>query len=214
MPEGSDLIERAAGGDRLAQSEVDIAVDAAVNRGDFAAVDEFLRPLAEEARRSEPAMEFLLGLLDNHRIVRSTVAKHVTDEQLIEEASQDALLSIAQHIHQYEGRSRFTTWVFPIAANAGRMATRGQSRRPDAGARSQLPEIDPSLRRMSSVIVSADQIRQAVSSLPDHYRQPFELREYGGRSYSEIAEDLGLTVGTVKSRIARAREHVAEQLLR
>ena len=72
--------------------------------------------------------------------------------------------------------------------------------------------IDPGLRRMSSVVVTRDQIMQMLEELPEHYRAPFELREFGGRSYGEIAEQLDLTTGTVKSRIARAREALAARL--
>ncbi len=65
---------------------------------------------------------------------------------------------------------------------------------------------------MSSLVVSRDQIRQLVAELPDHHRLPLELREYEGRSYAEIAERLDLSVGTVKSRISRAREELARRL--
>jgi RNA polymerase sigma factor (sigma-70 family) len=206
------LLARAIAGDRQAQAAIDIEVDAAVARRDFAAVDEVLRPLAVAARDDQTALEFLLGLLDNHGIVVATVAKHVRDERIREEACQDALWSIAKNIGQYEGRSRFTSWVYPIAANAGRMATRSASRRPqDSGA--PVPELDPSLRRMSSVIVSRDAVREAVSSLPEHYRIPFELREYDGHSYEAIAVQLDVSIGTVKSRLSRAREDLSRKLL-
>ncbi len=206
------ILARAKSGDRQAQANLDIFVDSAVARRDFAAVDEVLRPLAVAARDSRPALEFLLGLLDNHGIIVATVAKHVRDEVYREEACQDALWSIAKNIDQYEGRSRFTSWVYPIAANAGRMATRSASRRPqNAGA--DVPELDPSLRRMSSVIVSRDAIRDAVAGLPDHYRVPFELREYDGYSYESIAVELDVSIGTVKSRLSRAREDLSHKLL-
>lgn len=207
------LIDRCLRGDRAATGQLDLDIDGAVARRDFGEVDRYLRPLASASARGTPgALELLLGLLDNHNIVRSTVAKHVRDPDLLDEACQDALISIARNIDQYEGRARFTTWVYPIAANAGRMVTRSAGRRREDLMGSQFPSIDPSLRRMSSVVVSQAQIRDLVAGLPEHYRAPFELREYGGRSYAEIADELDITVGTVKSRIGRAREQLARSL--
>ena len=206
------VAQRAVAGDRAAQAAVDMAVDAAVTAGDYAEVDRWLRPIAAQARTDPQALELLLGLIDGNGIVRRTAARHVADDHLLDEACQDALVSIARHIGSFEGRSRVTTWIHPIASNAGRMATRAVGRRPDTVAAAALPDIDPGLRRMSSLVVSRDQIRQLVSELPEHQRVPLQLREYEGRSYGEIAEELDVSIGTVKSRISRAREELARRL--
>lgn len=206
------LIARAVAGDTAAADAVDLAVDAAVARRDFAVVDAHLRPLAEAAAAgSERALGLLLGLLDDHGLVRGTVAKHLRDPDLIDDACQDALFSVARNIDSYEGRARVTSWVYPIAANAARMITRSRARRPEE-LHADLPAVPASMRRMSSILVDRARIVEAFATLEDHYRAPLELRELEGLSYQEIAERLDLSVGTVKSRISRAREHLARLL--
>ncbi len=131
------VVARAVAGDRAAQASIDVAVDAAVTAGDYGEVDRWLRPIAAAAGTEPEALELLLGLVDGNGIVRRTASRHIADDHLLDEACQDALVSIARHIGSFEGRSRVTTWIHPIATNAARMATR--DRRPAARRRHRPP---------------------------------------------------------------------------
>ncbi|MEE9415904.1 MAG: RNA polymerase sigma factor, partial [Acidimicrobiales bacterium] len=190
-----------------------LAIDRAVASSAYDEVDQFLAPIAAAASEGDQtALGLLIGLLDSSGIVRSTVAKYVHDNDLVDDACQDALIGVSRGIVRFEGRSRVTTWVHTIAANAARGALRKEGRHGDTSPDDELPETDIGLRRMSSIVVTRDVIRAAMAELPDGLRVPLELREFDDLSYADIGERLELEPGTVKSRISRARQQLATQL--
>jgi RNA polymerase sigma-70 factor, ECF subfamily len=119
----------------------------------------------------------------------------------------------------FDGRSSFGTWAYRIATNAALDELRKRKRRPalhavresDSGEIQFEPIDDMSQRRIDSV---ADRlaIDEALSDLPEDFRSAVVLRDVGDLDYAEIAEVLDIPVGTVKSRIARGRKLLADQL--
>ena len=119
---------------------------------------------------------------------------------------------------------RFSTWVFRLTYNtcldALRRRQRGQvlslTREDDGDGERQAEVLDPSPGPEEALLKKerAEILRREMEKLSEKLRAPLVMRELGGCSYEEIANALGISVGTVKSRIARARENLAEALVR
>jgi RNA polymerase sigma-70 factor (ECF subfamily) len=127
-----------------------------------------------------------------------------------EEATQDALLLVATKINTFAGRSRFTTWLYAVAANSARGTYRSLKRRAAERAVAELPtNADP---RTTSVIAGSrldllDALDVLAADRPELV-EPLVLRDVQQLDYNEIAGLLELPVGTVKSRIHAARQTV------
>jgi RNA polymerase sigma-70 factor (ECF subfamily) len=136
-----------------------------------------------------------------------------------DDATQEALIKIVRNLPKFDGRSSFGTWAYRIATNAALDELRKRKRRPalhavrddDSGEINIEPVDDMSERRISSV---ADRLAldAALESLPEDFRTAVVLRDVGDLDYAEIADVLELPVGTVKSRIARGRRMLADEL--
>lgn len=132
-----------------------------------------------------------------------------------DDATQEALLSIVRKISSFKGDSKFSTWAYRIATNACLDLIRKRNRRPrlsfsEATESSYSPE--RSRRSMEDQISDRLLIEEALHSLPDEFRIPLILRDQTGMSYKEVANVLSLPEGTVKSRIARARERLKVEI--
>lgn len=120
---------------------------------------------------------------------------------------QEALLAIVRGLPRFDGRSTFRTWSYRVATNACLDELRRRKRRPVAvdeipEATSDDPELDERLAdRMS--------IDGALGQLAEEFRVPIVLRDVAGMDYAEIAATLDIPPGTVRSRIARGRRHLA-----
>lgn len=139
------------------------------------------------------------------------VALSVTGNQHdAEDALQNALTAIWKNIDRFEPRARFSTWAYRIAANAALQVvrTRRETLDPDAG----LEEASTD-SAVDSQVTSAMVVRAALARLPEDFRQALVLREYGGLSYQEIAEQQSIPVQTVKSRINRGRTQLRAALV-
>ncbi|MGL4178731.1 MAG: RNA polymerase sigma factor [Dermatophilaceae bacterium] len=158
----------------------------------------------------DTALALLLRLVDHHRISRSAIRRLLIDEHDIADAEQATLALVAARIDQFEGRARFTTWLYQVAYNEARMLIRGQSRQRT----SPVAEPEPTgfMTRLSSLVVKREVIEQALNDLPEQQRVVIVLREQEGLSYDEIAEALEVPVGTVRSRLNRARAALAGAL--
>jgi RNA polymerase sigma-70 factor (ECF subfamily) len=131
-----------------------------------------------------------------------------------EEAAQDALLLVSTRIHTFAGRSRFTTWLHAVAANSARSTYRSLKRRSAELPTEELPTAaDP---RTTSVIAGSRlDFLEALETLGvDHPAlvEPLLLRDIQELEYADIADLLGIPVGTVKSRIHSARQIVQPML--
>lgn len=152
----------------------------------------------------------------NQRVYR--LALRITrNHQDAEDARQETFLKAYRHLDQFEGRSRFTTWISRIAINEGLMnlRKRNDSRRvplddvaetsieSDALLQVRRPIEDPEVSFTRRQLRGA--LNAAISSLRPLYRDVFVLRTVDELSTSETAKALGLTVSTVKTRLRRAR---------
>ncbi|MDQ4058708.1 MAG: sigma-70 family RNA polymerase sigma factor [Actinomycetota bacterium] len=124
-----------------------------------------------------------------------------------DDATQDAFVRAYRFIHRYRGDSKFSTWLFSIARNCALdEIRRNQRRRRVTDLVEAQPEREP-LRADLGI-----EVREAVMALPLELREPLVMIDALGQSYAEVAETVGVPVGTVKSRVHRAREAVANTL--
>jgi RNA polymerase sigma-70 factor (ECF subfamily) len=162
---------------------------------------------ARAARGDRAALETLLARhVDRiHAVCRRVLGND--DDAL--DATQDALIAVVRGIARFDGRARFTTWLYRVATNAALDETRRRARRPiptvvDADT---LTSRDPTSAVDARLTVDA-----ALATLPVAARTAVVLRDLAGLEYAEIAEVLDVPIGTVRSRIARGRAAVAEHL--
>ncbi len=126
------------------------------------------------------------------------------------DAAQDALIAICRGLPRFDHRSSFATWVYRVTTNACLDEIRRRSRRP----RAELPGEEESRATPGhdDAIAARVTIESALLELPEHARAAIVLRDLCGLDYAEIGEVLGIPPGTVRSRIARAREALAGAL--
>jgi RNA polymerase sigma-70 factor, ECF subfamily len=136
-----------------------------------------------------------------------------------EDATQEALIKIVRSLPNFDGRSSFGTWAYRIATNAALDELRKRKRRPalhvvrdDGSGEIILEPVDDMSSRRVDAIADRLAIDAALYELPEDFRSAVVLRDVGDLDYAEIAEILDVPVGTVKSRIARGRKLLADQL--
>jgi RNA polymerase sigma-70 factor (ECF subfamily) len=151
------------------------------------------------------------------------VSRLVYDQAEAEDVVQDAFIKAYHALPQFRGDSAFYTWLYRIGINTAKNYLVSQGRRAptstDADAeQAETFEDGGQLRDINSPesLLATKQIAETVNSamdaLPDELRTAITLREIEGLSYDEIAEIMGCPIGTVRSRIFRAREAIAEKL--
>lgn len=171
--------------------------------------EEDLDALAQRASAGDhEALERLLGLVQPR--VKRITGRMLLYPQDAEEAAQDALLSISRHIAKFDGRAKFTTWMHAVAANSARSTYRTLKRRSAERATAEFPTAaDP---RTTSVIAGSrldflDAVEVLAATSPD-LAEALVLRDVNELDYAEIAALVGVSLGTIKSRIHRARQLV------
>jgi RNA polymerase sigma-70 factor (ECF subfamily) len=143
------------------------------------------------------------------------------DRERAEDLVQETFIRVYRHLHRFDQSKKFSTWVYTIASNLAKNELRNRSRNPlvlfqtikknwDADARplewednTYRPDDLFRKRHLRSMVESA------VDQLPEHHRTVFILREMEGKTYEEIADITGANLGTVKSRLNRARNNFA-----
>lgn len=151
----------------------------------------------------------------------------VGDRDEAEEVAQEAFVKAYIHAGKYKTIAKFSTWLYTIATNLVRNKMRSRSRAPkifslwnqyDGEEERQVDVVDTERtpdERMNDLELS-DVISEAIGKIPEKYRTSFVLREINQLSYEEIAAVTGLKLGTVRSRINRARNYfrqIVEPLL-
>jgi RNA polymerase sigma-70 factor (ECF subfamily) len=182
-------------------------------------------PLLRRAQQGEMAAFELLVLRHQGRIGR-LVARVLPDPDLVADVVQESFLSAYRALPGFRGESSFYTWLHRIALNAARKQLAALRRDPVQTESSLIPgeedgellpgQATPSEMATPETLLAGQQLAQAleaaVQGLPPEFREALLLREIEGLGYEEMAELLGCPVGTVRSRLHRAREAVAVQL--
>ena len=191
---------------------------------------------AERARMSEAQVDQLLvervqkgdkqafDLLINkyqHRII-SLVARYVSDQTEALDVAQEAFIKAYRAIDRFRGDSAFYTWLYRIAINTAKNWLVARKRRPPAtdidAADAEQYDMDSRLKEQGTPEneLMREEIKRTVfdtiSALPDDLRTAIMLREMEGMSYEDIAVTMDCPIGTVRSRIFRAREAIDEKL--
>ena len=143
--------------------------------------------------------------------VINVVYRMCGDANLAEDAAQEAFIRAWKHLPNYRPQSPFRSWVYRIATNAALDVLRRERETVDVDA---LP-IPSSGAGPEATVQEAERsarVKQAVLELPEASRTVLVLREYEGLSYKEIADTLGIPIGTVMSRLNYARNRLRESL--
>jgi RNA polymerase sigma-70 factor, ECF subfamily len=159
---------------------------------------------------------------EHHRMVIQLAVNLLGDREEALDLSQEVFLKVFRTIHRFRGQSSLRTWIYRIAVNQARNRHRFWRRR----RRADQISLDLHLATHGDFISAgeatpdrllaqkelATRLQQALDSLPFDQRTAIVLREIDGLSYDEIAYSLGIAVGTVKSRLTRARQALRLEL--
>ena len=156
-----------------------------------------------------------------HRII-SVISRYVHDWAEAQDVAQDTFIRAYRALGNFRGDAQFYTWLYKIAVNTAKNWLVSQGRRPptddvdavdavqyDAGSRlrdTDTPERELMRREIEQTVADV------VEALPDELRMAITLREVDGLSYEEIADTMGCPIGTVRSRIFRARDAIDQKL--
>ena len=177
--------------------------------------------LVERVQRGDKSAFDVLVRKYQHKIVK-LVTRYVHDSTEALDVAQEAFIKAYRAIHGFRGDSAFYTWLYRIAINTAKNHLVAEGRRPlEHGMDLQDPEQYDMQARLRDVdtperLLLTDEIQrtveQAIAELPEDLRTAIVLREIEGMSYEQIAETMSCPVGTVRSRIFRAREAIDEKL--
>lgn len=153
--------------------------------------------------------------------VFSVAMKYMKDEDAAEDVAQDALILAHRHRHTFRGDSRFSTWLYRVAATTALMHLRKKRRisreipwpdREDEGAAIEARRVDPGPEGDVGNTEAVALVRSRLGELGDKYEPIFWMRYLEGYTETEIASQLDLTLATVKTRAHRARVAVRDHL--
>lgn len=179
------------------------------------------KELVKRVQRGDQAAFDLLFARYQSKIL-NLIARYVRDSDEVRDVAQEAFIKAYRALPRFRGESAFYTWLYRIAINTAKNHLVARSRRPpsvdvdvdDADYRDDADSLrdaeDP------EAALARDQLQavidQALVDLPDDLRSALTLREFDGLSYEQIADILECPVGTVRSRIFRAREFVDQRM--
>ena len=177
--------------------------------------------LIERIQRGDKNAFNLLVRKYQHKVI-SLVSRYVNNPGDVPDVAQEAFIKAYRAIPEFRGESAFYTWLYRIAVNTAKNYIVAQGRRPpDMDVDSQDAETYDGAESLHEVanpenLMLSDEIRaevaSALASLPEDLRTAITLREIEGLSYEEIAEVMECPVGTVRSRIFRAREAIDKRI--
>ena len=150
------------------------------------------------------------------------IYRTINDRDRAEDLVQETFVRVYRHVHRFDTTKKFSTWIYTIASNLAKNELRNRSRNPlilfqaikkNWEADHRPLEFEDSTYSPDELFRKRDlreKVELAVAELPEHHRVVFVLRELEGKSYDEISEITGVTLGTVKSRLNRARNRFAQ----
>jgi len=154
--------------------------------------------------------------------VANLISRYIRDPVEVLDVTQEAFIKAYRALPKFRGDSAFYTWLYRVAINTAKNHLAAQSRRPpqddieaetaeqmDMGTRLKESATPEHLAMQEEI---AQTIKSALEALPEELRTALSLREFEGLSYEEIAEAMDCPIGTVRSRIFRAREAIDNKL--
>jgi RNA polymerase sigma-70 factor (ECF subfamily) len=179
------------------------------------------KELVKRVQKGDKGAFDLLVLKYEHKIV-NLVMRYVRDPETALDISQEAFIKAYRALPRFRGDSAFYTWLYRIAVNTAKNHLAAQRRRPadieldlqdpdQYGLHAKLKETDtPEAVTLSDELQEI--LERAIQALPDDLRTAIVLRELDGMSYEEIAQTMDCPVGTVRSRIFRARDAIGKKV--
>lgn len=158
------------------------------------------------------------------RKVLRLLSRLIRDPAEMEDVAQEAFIKAYRALPQFRGESAFYTWLYRIAVNTAKNYLATQGRRPSTVSEFQSGEdgeffdvgdVVEDINTPDAVLQSreiAETVNAAIEALPEDLRTAITLREIEGLSYEEIAQAMDCPIGTVRSRIFRAREAIADRI--
>ncbi len=163
----------------------------------------------------------MLVLRYQHRVA-ALISRFFHDPQEVEDVCQEAFIKAYRALPLFRGDSAFYTWLYRIAVNTAKNHLVSRNRRPPASDldvdEAEISEIGSVLREIENPegSLATEKLKQAITAaieeLPEDLRTAFTLREFSGLSYEDITEVMDCPVGTVRSRIFRAREAIDKKI--
>jgi RNA polymerase sigma-70 factor (ECF subfamily) len=152
------------------------------------------------------------------------ITRKTGDPDRAQDLVQEAFIRVTRHLHRFDTSKKFSTWVYTIAGNLSKNELRNRSRSPLVLFQKLTGNWDDDHRpiQFEDLSMRPDDlyrkrylkrlVEDTVQTLPEHHRLVFRLRELEGKSYEEISEITGVNLGTVKSRLHRARNSFAQRI--
>lgn len=180
------------------------------------------RQLVERAQRGDKRAFELLVEKYQRRLGR-LLSRFIRDPSEVEDVMQEAFIKAYRALPAFRGDSAFYTWLYRIGINTAKNYLAAMGRRAPTSTDLEAEEAEGhvdgerlrDLNTPENLLLSreiADTVNSTIESLPEELRTAIQLREMEGMSYEEIASIMGCPIGTVRSRIFRAREAIAERL--
>ena len=181
--------------------------------------------LVERANAGDTRAFELLVIKYQRRIER-LVGRMVRDVDLVQDITQETFIRAYKALHQFRGEAQFYTWLYRIAVNTAKKALMEMHRSPiitESALHNRSDDDETSVieqelitQETPETVLAAQEIAQAVNAameaLPEDLRQAVTLREIEGLSYEEISQAMDCPIGTVRSRIFRAREAISAKV--
>ncbi len=152
------------------------------------------------------------------------VTRKTGDADRAQDLVQEAFIRVTRHLHRFDTEKKFSTWVYTIASNLAKNELRNRSRSPLVLFQKLTSNWDDDHRplQFEDFRMRPDDmfrkrylrrlVEDTVKALPEHHQLVFRLRELEGKSYEEISDITGVNLGTVKSRLHRARNSFAQRI--
>lgn len=197
--------------------------------------DDLLPPAADKADDSDALLvertvagdqkAFELLVIKYQRRIQRLIGRMVRDVDLVEDIAQETFIRAYRALGQFRGEAQFYTWLYRIAVNTAKKALMDLKRNPTVSENAYKSDDDDETSRVENELTSpetpeavlaskeiANIINQAMQDLPEELREAITLREIEGLSYEEISEAMNCPIGTVRSRIFRAREAISAKV--
>jgi RNA polymerase sigma-70 factor (ECF subfamily) len=177
--------------------------------------------LVERVQQGDKRAFDMLVIKYQHKVA-ALVSRFIYDHGEVQDVTQEAFIKAYRALPNFRGESQFYTWLYRIAVNTAKNYLVSRGRRPPSTdvdvedamyfeGNSQLKDLENPQNKLSSEELM-EKVNQSIKKLPEDLRVALTLREYDGMSYEEIADVMGCPVGTVRSRIFRARETVEQAI--